>query len=58
MSISSSSISGITLILAGGFMLGVGTYTENGGIQLAGFILIMVSLKGIFNQTRGSNNSE
>ncbi len=42
----------IALLLAALFMVVVGTYTDNGGFQLAGIILLVVVLITAFNQAR------
>ena len=43
----------ISLLMAALVMLAVGTYTDNGGFQLAGVILLVVVLIAAFNQVRG-----
>ncbi len=47
----------ISLLLAALVMAAVGTYTDNGGFQLAGVILLVVVLITAFNQARGRRNS-
>ena len=42
----------ISLLLAALVMVVVGTYTDNGGFQLAGVILLVVVLITAFNQAR------
>jgi ABC-type transport system involved in cytochrome bd biosynthesis fused ATPase/permease subunit len=42
----------LALLLAALVMLAVGTYTDNGGFQLAGVILLVVVLITAFNQAR------
>ena len=48
----------ISLALAALVMLSVGTYTENGGFQLAGVILMAVVLITGFKQARDKDRSE
>ena len=48
----------VSLVLAGLVILSVGTYTENGGFQLAGVILLVVMLITGFNQARDKEGSE
>ncbi len=48
----------IALALAAGFMLLVGTYTENGGFQLAGILLAVVAGIVALNQARSSRDSD
>lgn len=43
----------IALLLAALFVVVVGTYTDNGGFQLAGFIMLIVAFITAFNQARG-----
>ena len=43
----------IALLLAALVMVVVGTYTDNGGFQLAGFILLFVAFVTAFNQAHG-----
>ena len=40
----------IALLLVGVLVLAVGTYTENGGFQLAGGIMLLVAAILAFNQ--------
>jgi hypothetical protein len=42
----------IALLLAALFIIMVGTYTDNGGFQLAGFIMLFVAFITAFNQAR------
>ena len=42
----------ISLLLAALVMVVVGTYTDNGGFQLAGVILLVVASITAFNQAR------
>ena len=44
--------SAIAMLLGALFLLAAGTYTDNGGIQLAGGILLVVALIVAFNQAR------
>jgi hypothetical protein len=48
----------IALVLAAGFMLLVGTYTENGGFQLAGILLAVVAGVVALSQARSSGDSD
>ena len=50
--------SSVSLILASGFLLAVGANSENGGIQMAGGILLVVGLISAFNQARGGPTNE
>ena len=43
----------IALLLAALVVVVVGTYTDNGGFQLAGFIMLFVAFITAFNQARG-----
>lgn len=43
----------LALLAAAALMLLVGTYTDNGGFQLAGVLLLVVALLLAFNQARG-----
>jgi hypothetical protein len=43
----------IGLIAGGVLLLAVGTYTENGGFQFAGGIMLAVALLLAFHQARG-----
>ena len=58
LNLKNSTSGSVSLILAGVFMLGVGTYTENGGIQLSGGILVVVGLIGLFTQSEQGGDSE
>lgn len=42
----------IALLVAGLFVLATGAYTENGGFQFAGLILLLVGGLLAFNQAR------
>ena len=43
----------IALLLGGVLLFAVGTYTENGGFQLAGGIMLLVAAILAFNQASG-----
>lgn len=43
----------ISLLAGGVLLLAVGTYTDNGGLQLAGGIMLLVAAILAFNQARG-----
>lgn len=45
----------VSLFVAALLMLATGTYTDNGGFQLAGVILLVVVLITAFNQARDRN---
>ena len=45
----------VSLFVAALLMLVTGTYTDNGGFQLAGAILLVVVLITAFNQARDRN---
>ena len=47
----------VALGVASGLMLLVGTYTDNGGFQLAGLIVGVVAVIVGFNQARASGDS-
>lgn len=47
----------LALLVAAVFMLLTGVYTDNGGFQLAGALLLVVALILAFNQGRGRDNS-
>jgi len=46
----------VALLLGAVLLLGVGTYTENGGLQLAGGILLVVAVITALNQARSSRD--
>ena len=46
------------LFVAGLFILLTGTYTDNGGFQLAGGILLLVTLIIALGQASGKNSSD
>jgi len=48
----------IALALSAGVMLLVGTYTENGGFQLAGVLLAVVAAVVAFSQARSSGGPD
>ncbi len=48
----------ISLIVAAILLLVVGTYTENSGFQLAGGILLTITLITAFNQARKRDSSD
>jgi hypothetical protein len=48
----------IALACAAGVMLLVGTYTENGGFQLAGVLLAVVSATMAISQARSSGGPD
>ncbi len=47
-----------TLLICGFFILVVGTYTENGGFQLAGAMLAVICLILALSQATGKNGSD
>ena len=47
----------LALLIAAAFVLLVGTYTDNGGFQLAGALLLVVALILAFNQARRRGGS-
>lgn len=47
----------VSLFVAALLMLATGTYTDNGGFQLAGIILLVVVLITAFNQARDRNTA-
>lgn len=49
--------SSLSLLVAGVFVLLVGTYTDNGGFQLAGALLLVVGLIRAFNQARNRSGA-
>jgi len=48
----------LTLLVCGLLMLLVGTYTENGGFQLAGAMLVVICLILALSQATGKNGSD
>ncbi len=48
----------VSLFVCGLFMLLVGTYTENGGFQLAGAMLVVICLILALRQATGMNDSD
>ena len=48
----------ISLIVAAILLLVVGTYTDNGGFQLAGAILLTIPIITAFNQARKRDSSD
>ena len=48
----------ISLIVAAILLLVVGTYTENSGFQLAGAILLTITIITAFNQARKRGSSD
>ncbi len=48
----------IALAVAAGLMLLVGTYTGNGGFQLAGVLIAVVAVVVAFNQARSSGGND
>lgn len=48
----------ISLIVAAILLLVVGTYTENSGFQLAGAILLTITIITAFNQARKRDSSD
>ena len=46
------------LLVAGSAILLTGTYTDNGGFQLAGGMLIFISLILALGQARGKNTAD
>lgn len=46
----------IALLVAAALLFGVGTYTDNGGFQLAGGVVLVVALLLAFSQARGSQD--
>jgi len=52
------SSSAIALLLAAAFLIAVGTYTGNGGFQLAGALVLVVGGLLAFNQARGRSGTD
>ena len=52
------SSSAIALLLTAVFILAVGTYTDNGGFQLAGALILVVGAILAFNQARGRSGTD
>lgn len=52
------SSSAIALLLAAAFLIAVGTYTANGGFQLAGALVLVVGGILAFNQARGRSGTD
>jgi hypothetical protein len=48
----------LALLVCGLFILLVGTYTENGGFQLAGAMLVVICLILALSQAAGKNSSD
>lgn len=48
----------LTLLVCGLLMLLVGTYTENGGFQLAGAMLVVICLILALSQATGKSGSD
>ena len=48
----------LTLLVCGLLMLLVGTYTANGGFQLAGAMLVVICLILALSQATGKNGSD
>ena len=52
------SSSTIALLLAAAFLIAVGTYTSNGGFQLAGALVLVVGGLLAFNQARDRSGAD
>lgn len=57
MSIKQISTSTIAILVAALFVLATGSYTDNGGFQLAGALLLVVGLILAFNQASDRGGS-
>lgn len=52
------SSSAIALLVAALFLIAAGTYTGNGGFQLAGVLVLVVAAILAFNQARGRSGND
>ena len=57
MNLKQISSSTIAILIVALIVLATGTYTDNGGFQLAGFLFLLVGCLLAFKQVRDRNNS-